>query len=529
MQSEVIVVGGGIAGLTAAAYLTRAGIDTLLLEKEPQCGGLINSFERDGFVYDGGIRALENAGVLFPMLKQLGLELEFVRNQVTLGLEDQVIRIESPQDIRDYQELLTRFYPENAAEIAAIIVEIKRIMQYMDIQYDIDNPAFLDPISDRNYFIRKVVPWMFKYALTFRKIEALNHPVVDYLKQYTHNQSLLDIICQHFFMQTPASFALSYLTLYLDYHYPKGGTGILTKAMVDLIRQQGGQIKNNARVAAVNPAQKTLMDTDSNQYCYDQLIWAADLGALYQFIDPETLPNQKERAAVRMRKFEIDGKKGNDSVFTLYLAVDLDPGYFGAIASEHFFYTPCRMGETEAGPVPNSADKAVIETWLEKFFKLTTYEIAIPVLRDKQLAPSGKTGLIISVLFDYHLTKQIEERGWYPEFKSFAEGMVIQILNETIYPGLEKAIIHQFSASPLTMERYTANRHGAITGWSFTNDPVPAEFRLPKIFSATETPMKGISQAGQWTYSPSGLPISILTGKLAADRVIKGLKNSRAP
>jgi hypothetical protein len=32
-----------------------------------------------------------------------------------------------------------------------------------------------------------------------------------------------------------------------------------------------------------------------------------------------------------------------------------------------------------------------------------------------------------------------------------------------------------------------------------------------------------VYQAGQWTYSPSGVPISILTGKLAADKAIKDL------
>jgi phytoene dehydrogenase-like protein len=73
------------------------------------------------------------------------------------------------------------------------------------------------------------------------------------------------------------------------------------------------------------------------------------------------------------------------------------------------------------------------------------------------------------------------------------------------------------------MEKFTSNTQGAITGWAFSNDPMPAESRLPKILEAIKTPVPGVYQAGQWTYSPSGLPISILTGKLAADRVIKDL------
>jgi phytoene dehydrogenase-like protein len=78
MQYDVVVVGGGMAGLTAAAYLSRAGARVLLCEKEKQVGGLVNSFERGGFVFDGGIRAIENSGIVHPMLRQLGIDVEFL-------------------------------------------------------------------------------------------------------------------------------------------------------------------------------------------------------------------------------------------------------------------------------------------------------------------------------------------------------------------------------------------------------------------------------------------------------------------
>ena len=51
----------------------------------------------------------------------------------------------------------------------------------------------------------------------------------------------------------------------------------------------------------------------------------------------------------------------------------------------------------------------------------------------------------------------------------------------------------------------------------------PAVNSLPRVASSVLTPIPDTYQAGQWTYSPSGLPISILTGKLAADRVLKDL------
>ena len=41
---DVLVVGAGMAGLTAAAYLSKAGLKVLICEKENQTGGLVNSF-----------------------------------------------------------------------------------------------------------------------------------------------------------------------------------------------------------------------------------------------------------------------------------------------------------------------------------------------------------------------------------------------------------------------------------------------------------------------------------------------------
>ena len=428
MNYDAIIVGGGIAGLIAAAYLSKAGHTTLLCEKEPACGGLVNSFERDGFTYDGGIRAMENSGVLFPMLRHLGLEVKFVKNHISLGIEDRVIRINSEENLIDYQDLLNRFYPKSRAEIDEIIAQIRVIMHYMKVQYGINNPVFLDIKKDQEYMLKKVLPWMVQYALTAPKISALNEPVLDFLKRYTQEQGLLDIISQHFFQGTPAFFALSYLKLYLDYHYPLGGTGKFVEKMVAFIEAHQGRISTNTEIKRIDPQQRLLTDAQDNTYGYQRLIWAADQKSFYRFLDLEQITNEKVKKAVAERRAAIEDKSGNDSVYTLYLGVDLDPEYFTSKHSAHFFYTPSRSGQSQAGPIPVNAARETIEKWLARFFDLTTYEIAIPVLRDSTLAPEGKTGLIISVLFDYKLTRSVEQMGWYEEFKTFCEGCVLNTL-----------------------------------------------------------------------------------------------------
>jgi phytoene dehydrogenase-like protein len=81
---DVLIVGGGMAGLTAAAYLSKAGLKVLLCEKEKKTGGLVNSFDYKGFVFDGGIRGIENSGIVptrnywgntFPKIRRILPEL----------------------------------------------------------------------------------------------------------------------------------------------------------------------------------------------------------------------------------------------------------------------------------------------------------------------------------------------------------------------------------------------------------------------------------------------------------------------
>ena len=118
----------------------------------------------------------------------------------------------------------------------------------------------------------------------------------------------------------------------------------------------------------------------------------------------------------------------------------------------------------------------------------------------------------------------MEDYGWAAEMKTFMEALTIDILNESIFPGIKAMVSRHFSSSPRTLEKLTGNTHGALTGWAFTNPLVPAVSKMLNVNEAINTPLPSVLQAGQWTYSPSGFPMSIVTGKLAADQALKNLK-----
>ena len=127
---------------------------------------------------------------------------------------------------------------------------------------------------------------------------------------------------------------------------------------------------------------------------------------------------------------------------------------------------------------------------------------------------------MVSLLFEYDLVKKIEDSQWYEEFKKEVETRMLHVLSTSVFPMLRDKVISRFSFTPLSIERRIGSSEGAITGWSFT-EPVPVVNRIQRGARSVITPIPHVLQAGQWAYSPAGVPMSVLTGKLAADRAMK--------
>lgn len=517
-QYDAIVVGGGLAGLTATAFLCKYGYRTLLCEKSAKTGGLVNTFHYQGYAFDAGIRAFEDSGIILPMLKSLGIELELVSNPVSVGIEEEWTLLRSRDSLLQYTEMLEKIFPDDQAEIARIADLINKVMGYMDVLYGIDNPLFLEDFKDLRYLTKTLLPWLIKYQINIRKASRLDEPVYDYLKHITGNQALIDMIAQHFFKQTPTFFAMSYFGLYLDYSYPKGGTGVLAQKLTDYITDQGGKILTGTTVSGVDSAGKQV-DTTAGSYSYRNLIWAADQKTLYSCLTGTKSP-QVEKQNI------LAGKAiGGDSILTLFMGVHQDKDFFAKRCGAHAFYTPKKDGLSSLKAWETAGEGLTgLYDWVDHYLELTTYEISCPVLRDDSMAPEGKAGVIVSTLLDYRLVRKFSGDGEYEAFKGFCTRKISEVLDRSLFPGIIGATEFALCSTPLTIEKETGNSEGAITGWAFTNERMPAVNQFRKIASSVKTPIEDVFQCGQWTFSPSGLPVSILTGKLAADAVHKKLK-----
>ncbi len=177
-HQKLVIVGAGLAGLTAAAYLSREGYAVQLIEKNEKCGGMLNSFTRDGYLFDAGARSIENSGIIRPMLKDLGIDLPLLNSPVSIGVGSEVLSITDEQDISRYMDLLKDLYPEDRTEIDSLYRVIRKIVKSMHTIYGFDNPVFTkDFTHDYPYLFKQLLPWFGKFILAVMHMNRMDEPI----------------------------------------------------------------------------------------------------------------------------------------------------------------------------------------------------------------------------------------------------------------------------------------------------------------------------------------------------------------
>ena len=116
-QYDVIIIGAGIGGLTAAALLSKTGLSVCVLEKEPHVGGYLAGFRRKDFIFDTAIHWLNQygpEGMVTKLFDVLGSDhpraITLQRTRRYKGSGYNYLLTNNPDELRD--QLIAEFPPE---------------------------------------------------------------------------------------------------------------------------------------------------------------------------------------------------------------------------------------------------------------------------------------------------------------------------------------------------------------------------------------------------------------------------------
>lgn len=461
---DAVVIGAGIGGLTAAAFLAKNGWSVLVVEQHYVPGGYCHAFTRKGFQFDAAVHHIAGCGkfnVVGQALKELGIEIELTRLDPMDTVVFPGLSIDIPANLDSYIELLKSKFPPEAAGIEDYFRELNKLYR-----------ATLRSDS---------------HSETLQRYESLSF--LQFVRLFVKNRDLANILAsQYGYIGSPLGkvSAVAMAPLLINYlkdgaYFPKGGTQRFADALLTNIFDRGSHVSLKTTVERIKTrsgrVEHVVLANGLTVEC-DVVIANADVTAIFDALSADPA----------VEAFRADLEKGElgPALFTLYLGLD-ERANLSRL--KRGFYHPDDVLESDA------------HQWIY---------VSVPNRMDATLAPPGKQ--LISCCRS--LEPEFETLGDTPGFRKLMIDRTLEYFREFV-PGIEKHIEILEAGTPRTMWSYTRNRAGVAYGWAVTPEQ-SGNRRLPH-----STPLENLFLAGHWTQPGPGVPAVLSSGWRAANLVLR--------
>ena len=493
---DVIVIGAGNGGLTAAASLAQKGARVLLLERHNIPGGAATSFCRGRFEFEvalhqlSGMGTKEKPGLLRLALQKLGVldELEFVElSDLYNVIGEDGFKIALPTDRAQALAALQDGFPAESRALAAYFGLLAEFAENM-----IGAFVFRDPEPSRRKY-----PVLYSHALRSAK---------DVLDEYFSDPLLKAVLSVYwgYLGVPPTRLAFAYLAMvffqyteFKPYHI-KGGSQALSSAILNAFMSSGGEVRFNCGAERIEVRQgrvRAVVTENGDEITTRQVVANLSPVAVYtQLIDPAHVPGQ---ALTEMR-----GRNLSTSAFTLYIGFDCEPADLGITESTNFL-----MASTDISD--GLLDRMQRLDITDELMVLSCYDVS-----DPDFSPAGACQANVVTLKYGEPWLRIAPENYADLKYRCAEGMLGRI--ESVFPGARARIEEIEVGTPLTHMRYLGHPAGAIYGYEqLTRDSL---FFQP----GRHSPIEGLSFAGGWA-GDCGFEPTLNSGLAAARSVLKRL------
>lgn len=446
---DVIVVGAGVGGLSAAALCQKMGLKTLVLEQSSRVGGCCSTYEVDGFHFDVGASVVEVPQAFHELFKRLDKDIdEYIPLMQLDPIYDYCdntrgVRFAYPTSIEETAEVISEFAPEDARTFLEFAREfIPRIMGLIDNFFYHPCQGFMD-----------IVNLVRKYPAMLKELPLFLTTQQKVVQKHARNDDVLaSMAFQSFYAGLPPDlcagvYAIVSLAEHEGIFYPRGGMIQIPKGIQKAFEDLGGETRLNTRVVRImveNRRARGVELWDGTQITSDRVIGAVNAKTVYMdMIGREHIPWHVWRG--------IDSMELSMPCPMIYLGIDYEP--------------PLRAHHTLTLTDPRTMN----DYWSNSYLKGKIYEVdGVPEIMglvswssgaDPSMAPEGKHVLTHMGLAPYHLAGN----DWDRQKEQYIDD-AIRTIEKYMIPDLSSHVVYRDMATPKDLERMLLTPGGAVYG-----------------------------------------------------------------
>lgn len=490
---KVLIIGAGIAGLSAGCYLQMNGYDTEIFELHTIPGGVCTSWKRKGYTFDGCahwvIGTKEGSGY-----NRVWRELGALPGPGIVRHEE-FRRVEGP----DGRELVVYLDPDRLerhlkelcrVDDASVELLAGSLRKLGGVSLPLWPPAGWSEMLD----VMKMIPTFARLARVAFKVRKISigrfvERLEDPFLRETFGQLALLVKPGSSISEDPEYGLFGVLTALAvnreDSGYPVGGSLEFARGIERRYLALGGRVNYRSRVAEITTSDDRATGVrldDGTEHRGDIVISAADgRSTIFDMLGGSYISD------------EIRHRFNTWSLYPPLVQVSI--GAAIDLSGEPHLLQFALDSPLDAGGYSQSS----------LLYSVYSY--------DPTMAPAGKSVVILTLTSDYDHWKRLsaDREAYLAEKKRIAD-QVIDIF-EARWTGFREAVEVVDVATPLTWERYTANWRGSYEGW--LPDRQSTRYMLTGL-KKTLPGLRDFYMIGQWVQPGGGLPIAAAHGRQVA-------------
>ena len=499
MDFDIIVIGAGLGGLTAAACATKEGKRVLVLERNLTPGGSATSFTRGRFEFEASLHSLcgysntQGIGDVRIIFDELGIsnkiewcKLPVAFRVVTKSKNGEKIDATLPFGIDNFIKAMEEYAPDSTSSLEKLFdiaeVTVNGINHLCSVDEKINMNFAKSLLKDYGNFVR-TAPYTVSEVFSAIKLPQRAREI------------LSSLWCFHGVDCDRLSFTEFILTLYSYIQFggfiPKNRSNEIALTLAGFIEDNGSQIWYDSEVSRIifdnSEAKGVILSNGEKILCNHIIANCSPTFAYSKMMKASDVPVTATKR-YNMRTFGARGA-------AIYIGLNRSINDLGI--------TDCNTIITE------TSDSSVQYDLMRTLSSNNMCRVSCLNTTNPDASPKGTAILIFTTLFTENCWANVDPENYFNEKDNFAK-RIIKLYEDSTGIKISDYIEELEIATPITFARYLNTPQGAIYGYSTDNaDNMLSRFMTEESDSDT----KGLRFCGGFGTQGAGVNSAIASGR----------------